>query len=941
MTVADSSSGTPGGALTVTAVNGVATFSGLMESQASSGESLVVSGAGLNPATTNSFTVMAAAADRLSVMSPDRNVLPGSPFGLDVLAEDMYGNPDPTFNGSITVALGTNSGGAVLGGTLTLTAVNGMAIFSDLTVNSPGNGYTVQATSAGLACGLSLPFDVTNDQLVVTAQPLSNVAAGGSLGLTIAAENSSGNVDTSFQGPVNVALIADQGSNVTLSGTLTATAANGVATFSGLTVDQAGYYALSASSNGVGSTATRPFTVFQFSTATSLTLSAASGQGTYGGTASPTATLMAGSTPVPNETVRFSLHGTVVGTATTNSNGVATFTGVSLVGLHAGTYTGYLAARFAGDINYAGNGATEDLMVKPATPTIRWPTPAAITQGKALGSTQLDAGASWTLGGNLATVPGKFTYTPKAGTVLHAGNNQTLLVTFRPTDSTDYTTATGNTTITVMAPASPSLSTVAVSQSQIALGGTATLTLTVLDANHNQEPGGGLKVVFKVSGSAGGTIGAVTDNQNGTYTATFTAGTKAGNETITATIGGKTATSKATLTVVPGPVSLSKSTVTVSTSRSIASGGTATVTLTVRDANGNLESSGLNVVFSLGTGAARGTFGTVAYKNGTYTATFTGIKAGSNTVIATINNQLVTSAAPAVTVVPGTVSLSQSTVTVWPSQIVPGGKTTATLTARDANGNQESAGGLVVKFGTGTGSAGGSWSPVKDNKNGTYTATFTASATATGSDTITATIGRKAVTSPLPIVTVAAGAGASSVTTQACTLTVDQTPAITSAAGTTFTVGKSGSFTIRTTPGFPATTTLTEKGTLPNGVSFKAGKNGTATLSGRASATDSVGTYTFTITASNGVTPAAVQLFTLMVVTANSGPLTGTDLVDAAAHDAATMAVLADSDGDATSDIAAVTVTNQSTTTAALSPESAVQRARKTLFASVADWSSE
>ena len=46
----------------------------------------------------------------------------------------------------------------------------------------------------------------------------------------------------------------------------------------------------------------------------------------------------------------------------------------------------------------------------------------------ALGSAQLDASAS---------VAGTFAYTPAAGTVLHAGDNQTLSVVFTPTDKHD------------------------------------------------------------------------------------------------------------------------------------------------------------------------------------------------------------------------------------------------------------------------------------------------------------------------------------------------------------------------------------------------------------------------------------------------------------------------------------------------------------------------
>jgi hypothetical protein len=45
-------------------------------------------------------------------------------------------------------------------------------------------------------------------------------------------------------------------------------------------------------------------------------------------------------------------------------------------------------------------------------------------------------------------VPGTFVYTPPAGTVL-PGGTQTLSVTFTPTDTTDYTTVTATTTITV------------------------------------------------------------------------------------------------------------------------------------------------------------------------------------------------------------------------------------------------------------------------------------------------------------------------------------------------------------------------------------------------------------------------------------------------------------------------------------------------------------
>ena len=87
-------------------------------------------------------------------------------------------------------------------------------------------------------------------------------------------------------------------------------------------------------------------------------------------------------------------------------------------------------------------------------------------------------------------------------------------------------------------------------------------------------------------------------------------------------------------------------------------------------------------------------------------------------------------------------------------------------------------------------------------------------------------------------------------------------PAITSASGTTFIEGTSGSFTVVST-GNP-TPSLSETGALPSGVTFVDNGDGTATLSGTP-ASGSAGVYPVTITASNGMPPDATQSFTLIV----------------------------------------------------------------------------
>ncbi len=91
---------------------------------------------------------------------------------------------------------------------------------------------------------------------------------------------------------------------------------------------------------------------------------------------------------------------------------------------------------------------------------------------------------------------------------------------------------------------------------------------------------------------------------------------------------------------------------------------------------------------------------------------------------------------------------------------------------------------------------------------------------------------------------------------------VPQAPVITSAATGSFLVGTAGTFTITAT-GTP-TPSFTLIGAQPSWLSFVDNTDGTATLSGTPDA-DSDLSYSFTITARNGVSPNATQDFTLTV----------------------------------------------------------------------------
>ncbi len=253
---------TLGGTMSVTAQNGVATFSDLTLNKTGTGYTLLLSGSGLGGSTTAAINVTPAAASQLVVSSqPPDSVLAGSGFGLVVSAEDPFDNVDTNFGGSVAVALLSNPGGATLGGTLSETPTSGVATFSGLTLNVPGIGYTLSVSSHGLTAATTNPFNVTVPQLVVTAQPPASVLAGSGFGLTVTAEDSSGNVDTSLNGTVTVALTNNPG-GATLGGTLSVTAINGVATFSGLTLNVPGIgYTLSVTSSGLTATTTSAFNV--------------------------------------------------------------------------------------------------------------------------------------------------------------------------------------------------------------------------------------------------------------------------------------------------------------------------------------------------------------------------------------------------------------------------------------------------------------------------------------------------------------------------------------------------------------------------------------------------------------------------------------------------------------------------------------------------------
>src|ERR1019366_2169119 len=152
-------------------------------------------------ATSSTSNITAGAATQLAFSQQPTNTVAGSSItpAVTVQVQDVSGNVVTTSTASITAAIGTNPSGGSLSGSKTVSASAGIAIFSNLSIDKAGNGYTLSASSTGLTGGTSIAFNVTAGaatKLVVTGSPTQTAGTGNSL--TITAEDNFGNIDATF-----------------------------------------------------------------------------------------------------------------------------------------------------------------------------------------------------------------------------------------------------------------------------------------------------------------------------------------------------------------------------------------------------------------------------------------------------------------------------------------------------------------------------------------------------------------------------------------------------------------------------------------------------------------------------------------------------------------------------------------------------------------------
>jgi adhesin/invasin len=428
--------GTLGGTVTVTAVNGVATFTNLQYTVAETITIAFTSNPALTGATSNSVVVSPAAASHLFIATqPSPTATAGVAFTTQpvIHIRDAFNNV-VTGDNTTQVTATRSAGTGTLGGTVIVTAVNGIATFTNLqytiaetiTIAFTSNPALTGATSNNVVVG---PGTATH--LFIATQPSGTATAGVAFGTqpVVHIRDAFNNVVTT-DNTTQVTATASGGTG-TLGGTVTVTAANGVATFTNLEYTVAETITIAFTSNPALTGATSNSVVVSPAAASQLFIATQPSPTATAGVAFTTQpvihirdafnNLITGDNTTQVTATRSTGTGALGGTVTVTAvNGVATFTDLQ--------YTVAETITIAFTSNPALTGATSDnVVVSPDVATIGQSTvtanPTSILFG-GLSTSEITIQLKDQFGNNTATVVGAVDLTTDAGTLQGTLTNQ-------------------------------------------------------------------------------------------------------------------------------------------------------------------------------------------------------------------------------------------------------------------------------------------------------------------------------------------------------------------------------------------------------------------------------------------------------------------------------------------------------------------------------------
>ena len=701
----------------------------------------VSSGITVNPAAAATFSVSAAGSSTA-----------GNSVNATVTARDSFGNVATGYTG--TVHLTSSDGSAVLPADYTFVAGdNGVKTLS-VTLKTAGN-QTVTATDTVTntitgTTGTIAVAPAAAATLFVSASP-TTVTAGNTTNVTVTAKDAYNNVATGYTGTVH--FTSTDGLAVLPANYTFVAGDNGTHIFSA-TLKTAGSQTL---------TATDTVSSSVNGTSTGITVNAAAVSGTVStAVASPTSVPADGST---TSTVTVTLTdafgnpraGKTVTLAQTGSSSISAASGPSDA---SGVVTFMVTDTTAEGVTYTATDTTDSVTLTQ-TPHVTFAIGSLDHIVISPSSSTVAAGVSqsYTVEGfdafnnSLGDFTGgaSFSITPD-GTCPGAGASCSATAVGAHTVTATYAGKTDTSALTVVsAPADSSASTISAVPSSITANGSSTSAVTVQLKDifgNNRASGGNIVALATTAGS----LSAVTDNGNGTYSATLTSSTSVGTASITGTLDGVAIVSAASVTFTPGAATHFAVTGAASTTAGVA----ASVTVTAKDAFGNTATGYTDTVhFTSSDGGATlpANYAFAAGDSGAHTFSATLTTAGSQTVTATDTVTASITGSHSITVDPAAATSFDVTTAGGPE--TAGGAFNVTVTARDAFGNVATGYTGTVHF-TSTDGAAGLPADYAFVAGDSGVHVFSVTLKTAGPETVTATQG--GVTGTTPSITVVSGA---------------------------------------------------------------------------------------------------------------------------------------------------------------------------------------
>jgi hypothetical protein len=206
-------------------------------------------------------------ASQLSFTTHPTTTGAGQPItpAITVAVVDVGLRPVKSARNIITLSMASNSANATLSGVTSVAAVDGVATFSNVSTTKLGVGYVLIATATDLIGALSRPFDVTFGPPAklafitqpMTVEPAETIAPA----VKVEVRDAFDNKVTTATNTITMA-IGTNPSGATLLGTTSVAAVSGVASFSDLSVDNAGeFYSLQATSGNLNAATSASFHV--------------------------------------------------------------------------------------------------------------------------------------------------------------------------------------------------------------------------------------------------------------------------------------------------------------------------------------------------------------------------------------------------------------------------------------------------------------------------------------------------------------------------------------------------------------------------------------------------------------------------------------------------------------------------------------------------------